>query len=41
MALTPEGTRLGFIRHMFASPLHLTVMVAAVLAIMAAAMAML
>jgi hypothetical protein len=41
MDLLPEGTRFGLLRHMMSSPLHLTVMVALMLAIMAAAMMML
>ena len=38
MALMPEGTRFALIRHMTSSPLHLVVMAAAMVAIMAAAM---
>jgi len=40
MALLPEGTRFGLLRHMISSPLHLTVMVVMIV-IMAAAMMML
>jgi hypothetical protein len=40
MKLLPEGTRFGLLRHMFSSPLHLTVMAAVMLALMAAAMMM-
>jgi hypothetical protein len=38
MALQPEGTRFGLLRHMISSPLHLAVMAAVMLALMAAAM---
>jgi hypothetical protein len=38
MALVPEGTRFALLRHMASNPLHLAVMVAAMLAVMAAAM---
>jgi len=38
MALVPEGTRFGLLRHMAGSPLHLGVMLAAMAALMAAAM---
>jgi hypothetical protein len=41
MKLLPEGTRFGLLRHMLGSPLHLAVMVAAMLAVMAAAMMLL
>ena len=41
MALQLEGTRFGMLRHMVSSPLHLAVMVAAMIAVMAAAMMML
>jgi hypothetical protein len=41
MDLVPEGTRFALFRHMLGSPLHLTVMAALMLAIMAAAMMML
>lgn len=40
MRLVPEGTRFGLLRHMFSSPLHIAVMVAMMLAVMAAAMMM-
>jgi hypothetical protein len=35
MPLVPEGTRFGLLRHMFGSPLHIVVMVAVMVAIMA------
>ena len=38
MALLPEGTRFALLRHMASRPLHVAVMVAAMLAVMAAAM---
>jgi hypothetical protein len=38
MALLPEGTRFGLVRHMLNSPLHIMIMVALMLALMAAAM---
>jgi heavy metal-binding protein len=38
MDLLPEGTRFGMLRHMFSSPLHIGIMAAVMLAIMAAAM---
>jgi hypothetical protein len=38
MDLLPEGTRFGLVRHMLSSPLHMMIMAAAMLAIMAAAM---
>jgi hypothetical protein len=38
MALLPEGTRFGLVRHMLSSPLHIMIMVALMLALMAAAM---
>jgi Heavy metal binding domain len=41
MALLPEGTRFALLRHMFGSPLHLTIMIVVMLALMAAAMMML
>ena len=41
MALQLEGTRFGMLRHMVSSPLHLVIMVAAMVAVMAAAMMML
>jgi hypothetical protein len=40
MALLPEGTRFGLLRHMFSSPLHIAGMVVAMVAIMAAVMAL-
>jgi Heavy metal binding domain len=40
MDFLPQGTRFGLLRHMISSPLHLTVMLAAMLALMAAAMMM-
>jgi Heavy metal binding domain len=41
MALLPEGTRFGMLRHMVSSPLHLIIMGGAMIAIMAAVMMML
>ena len=41
MNLLPEGTRFALLRHMFASPLHLTIMAAGMVVLMAAAMMML
>jgi len=41
MDLLPEGTRFGMLRHMLSSPLHLAVMAAVMVALMAAAMMML
>lgn len=38
MALLPEGTKFGMLRHMLSSPLHLTVMILLMLAVMAALM---
>jgi hypothetical protein len=38
MALMPEGTRFGLLRHMFGNPRHLMVMGAVMVAIMAVAM---
>jgi hypothetical protein len=38
MALLPEGTRFALLRHMLSSPLHVVVMVALMIAVMAAAM---
>jgi hypothetical protein len=38
MALLPEGTRFGLVRHMLSSPMHLIVFGAAMVALMAAAM---
>jgi Heavy metal binding domain len=40
MNLMPEGTRFGLLRHMLSSPLHLVVMAAVMVAVMAAAMMM-
>ena len=40
MDLVPEGTRFALLRHMFSSPFHMAVMVAAMVAVMAAAMMM-
>jgi hypothetical protein len=41
MNLLPEGTRFGLFRHMISNPLHLAVMAAVMIALMAAAMMML
>ena len=41
MALLPEGAKFGMLRHMMSSPLHLAVMAAVMIALMAAAMMML
>jgi hypothetical protein len=41
MKLMPAGTRFAFIRHMTSSRLHIAVMVAAMVALMAAAMVLL
>jgi hypothetical protein len=38
MALVPEGSRFGMLRHMISNPLHLLIMAAIMLALMAAAM---
>jgi Heavy metal binding domain len=38
MDLLPEGTRFALLRHMISNPLHLVVMAALMLAVMAAAM---
>jgi hypothetical protein len=38
MALLPEGTRFGLLRHMASSPLHLALMAVAMAAVMAVAM---
>ena len=38
MALVPEGTRFGMLRHMISNPLHLLIMAVVMLALMAAAM---
>ncbi len=40
MALLPEGTRFGMLRHMIKSPLMVVIMVAVMVAIMAAIMMM-
>jgi hypothetical protein len=40
MALLPEGTRFGMLRHMIKSPLMVIIMVAVMVAIMAAIMMM-
>jgi hypothetical protein len=37
----PAGTRFGLLRHMLSSPLHLTIMVVALITVMAAAMMLL
>ena len=41
MALLPEGTRFGLVRHVLSSPLHIAVMVALMLALMAGLMLLL
>jgi Heavy metal binding domain len=41
MALLPEGTRFAIVRHMLSSPMHIAVMAAVMVALMAAAMMML
>jgi hypothetical protein len=41
MDLLPEGTRFALLRHMAGKPLHLAVMIAAMLAVMAVAMMLL
>ena len=41
MELLPEGTRFALLRHMAGKPIHLTLMLGAMLALMAAAMMML
>jgi Heavy metal binding domain len=41
MALLPEGTRFGLLRHITSSPLHLIVMAVLMITVMAAAMMML
>jgi Heavy metal binding domain len=38
MALQPEGTRFAMLRHMISNPLHVIVMVAVMLVLMAVAM---
>jgi hypothetical protein len=40
MALLPEGARFAMLRHMLGSPLHIAVMAAVMVALMAAAMMM-
>jgi hypothetical protein len=40
MNLVPEGAKHPFLRHMLSSPLHIGIMIAAMLAVMAAAMMM-
>jgi hypothetical protein len=40
MDLLPEGTRFALLRHMASNPLHLAIMAALMVAIMAAAMMM-
>lgn len=40
MDLLREGTRLGLLRHMISSPVHVVVMAALTIALMAAAMMM-
>jgi len=40
MNLLPEGTRFAMLRHMMSNPVHLLVMAAVMLALMAAAMMM-
>jgi hypothetical protein len=40
MALLPEGTRFGMLRHMLSSPMHMVIMAAVMVALMAAAMMM-
>lgn len=41
MALVPEGTRFALLRHLAGNPLHIAVMAALMVAVMAAAMMML
>ncbi len=41
MALLPEGTRFGLLRHVFSSPLHLAIMTLVMLAAIAAVMVLL
>jgi hypothetical protein len=41
MALLPEGARFRMVRHMLSNPMHLVVMAAVMVALMAAAMMML
>lgn len=40
MALLPEGTRFAIVRHMMSSPMHMVVMGAVMVALMAAVMMM-
>jgi hypothetical protein len=40
MALLPEGTRFGLLKHMLSNPLHVVIMTAIMVLIMAAAMMM-
>ena len=40
MDLLPEGTRFGMLRHIVSSPMHLVVMAALMVAVMAAVMMM-
>jgi hypothetical protein len=40
MALLPEGTRFALVRHMLSSPMHIAIMAAVMIALMAAAMMM-
>ncbi len=40
MALLPEGTRFALVRHMLSSPMHIAIMAAVMVALMAAAMMM-
>jgi hypothetical protein len=40
MQLVPEGTRFAILKHIASRPLHLAIMVAAMLAVMAAVMMM-
>jgi hypothetical protein len=40
MALVPEGTRFAIVRHMLSSPMHIAVMGAVMIALMAAVMMM-
>jgi len=40
MALLPEGTRFAIVRHMLSSPMHIAIMAAVMVALMAAAMMM-
>ena len=41
MALLPEGTRFAILRHILSRPMHIAVMAAVMIALMAAAMMML